>query len=34
MNVPLKKTNVPQNFSQADKLSLSDQILAQTLIEL
>ena len=28
---PPKNKNVPQNFSQGDKLSLSDQILAQTL---
>ena len=27
-----KNKNVPQNFSQGDKLSLSDQILAQTLL--
>ena len=31
---PGKKKDVPQNFSQGDKLSPSDQILAQTLIEL
>ena len=29
---PPKNENVPQNFSQGDKLSPSDQILAQTLI--
>ena len=29
-----EKKNVPQNFSQGDKLSPSDQILVQTLIEL
>ena len=28
---PPNNTNVPQNFSQGDKLSPSDQILAQTL---
>ena len=28
---PPKNKNVPQNFSQGDKLSPSDQILAQTL---
>ena len=31
ISVPLKIKNVPQNFSQGDKLSPSDQILAQTL---
>ena len=29
---PPKNKNVPQNFSQGDKLSPSDQILAQTLL--
>ena len=31
LSVPPKNKNVRQNFSQGDKLSLSDQILAQTL---
>ena len=31
ISVPPKNENVPQNFSQGDKLSPSDQILAQTL---
>ena len=31
ISVPLKMKTVPQNFSQRDKLSPSDQILAQTL---
>ena len=32
LSVPPKNKNVPQKFSQGDKLSPSDQILAQTLI--